>query len=42
MNKILNLLELAKKARKLVLGTDTSVAMLKSNKLTLLVIATDA
>ena len=42
MNKILNLLGLAKKARKLVLGTDTSVAMLKSNKLTLLVIATDA
>ena len=42
MNKILNLLGLAKKARKLVLVTDTSVAMLKSNKLTLLVIATDA
>lgn len=42
MNKILNLLGLAKKARKLVLGTDTSVAMLKSNKLTLLVIANDA
>lgn len=41
MNKILNLLGIAKKARKLVLGTDTSVALLKANKLDLLVVATD-
>lgn len=42
MEKTLNLLGLAKRARKVVLGTDTVVANLQGKKLHLMFIATDA